>query len=71
MLLKFTYHIKFYFTLKFYLIVNIYWMGQVSNLCGEDIFKKLMEQYGDDFMKFILAEKSKDVIKDKFRDLNI
>lgn len=46
-------------------------MGQVSNLCGEDIFKKLMEQYGDDFMKFILAEKSKDVIKDKFRDLNI
>lgn len=46
-------------------------MGQVSNLCGEDIFKKLIEQYGDDFTKFILAEKSKDVIRDKFRDLNI
>lgn len=46
-------------------------MGQVSNLCGEDIYKKLLEEYGDVFMKFILAEKSKDIITDKFRDLNI
>lgn len=46
-------------------------MGQIANMCGEDIFKKLLKEYGDDFMKLILAEKSKDIIRDKFRDLNI
>lgn len=41
-----------------------------NNLCGEDIFKKLLTEYGDDFMKLILAEKSKDIVRDKFLDLN-
>ena len=44
-------------------------MGQLSSLCGEDLFKKLMEEYGDDFLKLILAEKAKDVIKEKFMEL--
>lgn len=31
-------------------------MGQIiQNLCGENVFKKLVEQYGDDFIKFIVA----------------
>ena len=40
-----------------------------GNLCGENIFKKLTEEYGDDFVKFIVAEKSKTVIKEKFSEL--
>ena len=39
-----------------------------ANLCGENIFKKLVEEYGDDFVKLIVAEKSKGVIKEKFSD---
>lgn len=35
-------------------------------MCGENLFKKLVEEYGDDFVKLVLAEKSKDVIKEKF-----
>ena len=35
-------------------------------MCGENLFKKLVEEYGDDFVKRVLAEKSKDVIKEKF-----
>lgn len=45
-------------------------MGQVANLCGEDLYKKLLEEYGDDFMKLIMAEKAKDVVKEKFFELN-
>ena len=39
-----------------------------GNLCGENIFKKLIEQYGEDFTKLILAEKSKGVVKEKFSE---
>ena len=39
-------------------------------MCGENLFKKLVEEYGDDFVKLVVAEKSKDVIKEKFGELN-
>ncbi len=43
-------------------------MGQITNLCGPNLFNQLFQQYGDDFMKFIVAEKSKDVVREKFME---
>lgn len=34
-----------------------------AGFCGENIFNKLVEEYGDDFVKLVVAEKSKDIIK--------
>ena len=45
-------------------------MGQIASLCGEDLFKKLISEYGDDFMKLVLAEKAKGAVKEKFMELN-
>lgn len=39
-------------------------------MCGENIFQKLLKEYGDDFLKLVLAEKSKGVVKEKFNELN-
>lgn len=41
-------------------------MGAVSSLCGDNIFKQLQTQYGDQFMKLVLAEKAKDTVNSKF-----
>lgn len=41
-----------------------------AGFCGENIFNKLVEEYGDDFVKLVVAEKSKDIIKEKFTELN-
>ena len=41
-----------------------------AGFCGENLFQKLVDEYGDDFVKLVVAEKSKGVIKEKFTDLN-
>lgn len=41
-------------------------MGNIASLCGEDLFKKITEEYGEDFIKLILAEKSKNIVKEEF-----
>ena len=40
-----------------------------ANMCGEDLYKKLIKDHGDDFLKLILAEKSKGVVKEKYNQL--
>jgi len=46
-------------------------MGQelCSGVCGEDMFAKLSSQYGQDFTKFMLAEKAKQVVNQEFGKL--
>ena len=45
-------------------------MGQVSALCGDNLFKQLQSEYGENFAKFILAEKSKQIVGEKFTEIN-
>lgn len=40
-----------------------------SGLCGENFYNKLVKEHGEDFLKLILAEKSKGVIKEKYNEL--
>ena len=41
-------------------------MGQIANLCSGDIFKELSEKYGDQFVKLMVAEKSKEIVSEEF-----
>ena len=34
----------------------------MGNLCGIDIFEELMAKYGDEFVKMIVGEKSKEYV---------
>lgn len=45
-------------------------MGNVSSICGENIFGQLKDKYGQDFIKLIVAEKSKEVVNEKFSEFN-
>lgn len=39
-------------------------MGQVCGVCGTDMYAKIMKQYGQDFVKLILAQKAKLAVND-------
>jgi hypothetical protein len=40
-------------------------MGQVANMCSGDVFKEFTDKYGETFTRFMVAEKSKDVVNDE------
>ena len=44
------------------IIISTYLMG--AECCAGDIFKKLYEQHGAKFVKLMVAEKGKDIIRD-------
>lgn len=44
--------------------ISTYLMG--AECCAGDIFKKLYDQHGDNFVKLMVAEKGKDIIRDEF-----
>lgn len=41
-------------------------MGPVASLCSGDIFKELQEKYGEQFVKLMVAEKSKEIVNEEF-----
>lgn len=37
----------------------------MGNLCGTDVYSKLLKEYGDQFVKLIAAEKAKEAVNTK------
>jgi hypothetical protein len=42
-----------------------------ANLCGTDVYSKLMKEYGDQFIKLIAAEKAKDAVNTKVGEAKV